>query len=147
MFFESNNILNLKYLADSYQNTKSYDKALVHYSLIYNISENDSIKNEVIIEISQNRLGVTAVLNDKKLGLFILPANNTFLHLFFFSAIKILPSWPIPIDIEDDTFNLDVNLIEKKITKKTKAIMPVHLCGKMADMKQLMKLSKKYKAR
>ena len=52
-FFESNNILNLKYLADSYQNTKSYDKAFVHYSLIYNISENDSIKNEVIIEMAK----------------------------------------------------------------------------------------------
>lgn len=59
-FFESNNILNLKYLADSYQNTKSYDKALVHYSLIYNISENDSIKNEVIIEMAK-----TYILQEK----------------------------------------------------------------------------------
>ena len=52
-FFESNNILNLKYLADSYFNTKSYENALVHYSLIYNISRNDSIKNEVIIEMAK----------------------------------------------------------------------------------------------
>ena len=59
-FFESNNILNLKYLADSYQNTKSYDKALVHYSLIYNISKNDSIKNEVIIEMAK-----TYILQEK----------------------------------------------------------------------------------
>tara|TARA_B100001094_G_scaffold241565_1_gene237429 strand:- start:1685 stop:2515 length:831 start_codon:yes stop_codon:yes gene_type:complete len=59
-FFESNNILNLKYLADSYQNTKSFDKALVHYSLIYNISKNDSIKNEVIIEMAK-----TYILQEK----------------------------------------------------------------------------------
>tara|TARA_B100001564_G_scaffold184086_1_gene154717 strand:+ start:2628 stop:3458 length:831 start_codon:yes stop_codon:yes gene_type:complete len=59
-FFESNNIINLKYLADSYQNTKSFDKALVHYSLIYNISKNDSIKNEVIIEMAK-----TYILQEK----------------------------------------------------------------------------------
>ncbi len=59
-FFESNNILNLKYLADSYQNTKSFDKALVHYSLIYNISKNDCIKNEVIIEMAK-----TYILQEK----------------------------------------------------------------------------------
>ena len=59
-FFESNNIINLKYLADSYQKIKSYDKAIVHYSLIYNIAKNDSIKNEVIIEMTK-----TYILQEK----------------------------------------------------------------------------------
>ena len=59
-FFESNNIINLKYLADSYQKIKSYDKALVHYSLIYNVAKNDSIKNEVIIEMTK-----TYILQEK----------------------------------------------------------------------------------
>ena len=39
---------------------------------------------------------------------------------------------------------MDVNLIEKKITKKTKAIVPVHFTGYMTDMRTLMPLSKKY---
>jgi dTDP-4-amino-4,6-dideoxygalactose transaminase len=52
---------------------------------------------------------------------------------------------PVFVDIEPETFNIDVNQIEKKITKKTKAIIPVHLFGQMADMAQIMKIAKKYK--
>ena len=44
----------------------------------------------------------------------------------------------------DDTFCIDTNLIEKAITKKTKAIMPVHFTGSMPDMEKLSKISKKY---
>ena len=60
-------------------------------------------------------------------------------------AILYIGAKPVPIDIEDDTFNLDVNLIEKKITKKTKAILVVHLFGHPADMDKILSLSKKYK--
>ena len=44
----------------------------------------------------------------------------------------------------DDTFCIDANLIEKAITKKTKAIMPVHFTGSMPDMEKLKKISKRY---
>ena len=40
---------------------------------------------------------------------------------------------------------MDVNLIEKKISKKTKAIVPVHFTGYMTNMPALMKLSRKYR--
>jgi perosamine synthetase len=52
---------------------------------------------------------------------------------------------PIPIDIDPETWQMDVRLIEKKITKKTVAIMPVHLFGQPVDMDPIKKISKKYK--
>ena len=47
-------------------------------------------------------------------------------------------------DIEKNGFNIDPKLIEKKITKKTVGIIAVHLYGYPADMKEIMRLSKKY---
>ena len=52
---------------------------------------------------------------------------------------------PVFVDIEQDTFNIDPAKIEKAITKKTKAILPVHLFGQTADMDEIMRIAKKYK--
>lgn len=49
------------------------------------------------------------------------------------------------VDVEPDTGLISVEAIEKAITKKTKAIIPVHLYGQMADMKAIAKLAKKHK--
>lgn len=48
------------------------------------------------------------------------------------------------IDVGKD-FNMNVDLIEKAITKKTKAIVPVHLNGRMCNMEKIMNIAKKYK--
>jgi len=52
---------------------------------------------------------------------------------------------PIFVDVEKNTFNIDISKIEKKITKKTKAIMLVHVLGTSTQMDKLMKLANKYK--
>jgi len=52
---------------------------------------------------------------------------------------------PILVEVEPKTGNIDSNLIEKLITKKTKAIIPVHLYGQMCDMKKINKIAKKHK--
>ncbi len=52
---------------------------------------------------------------------------------------------PIFVDVEPDTWNLNPALIEKKITKRTKAIMPVHIYGHPCDMDSIIALAKKYK--
>lgn len=52
---------------------------------------------------------------------------------------------PIFTDIEKDTWCIDPLKIEEKITKKTKAIMPVHLYGNPCAMKEIMNIAKKYK--
>ena len=51
---------------------------------------------------------------------------------------------PIPIDIEKETWQMDVNKIEEKINKNTKAIMVVHLFGRLVDMDPVLQISKKY---
>ena len=72
------------------------------------------------------------------------------------SVILMTGAKPVFVDIKDGRcgdclcennsgcFNINTNLIEDKITKKTKAIMVVHLFGKSADMNEIKKLSKKY---
>ena len=51
---------------------------------------------------------------------------------------------PIFVDIKED-LNIDENKIEKKITKKTKAIVPVHWSGRICNMKKIIEIAKKYK--
>ncbi len=60
------------------------------------------------------------------------------------SVIHRLGAKPVFVDIEADTYNLDPNLIEAAITPKTKAIMPVHLFGQVADMDPIMAIAKKH---
>jgi len=52
---------------------------------------------------------------------------------------------PVFVDIELDTFNIDASKIEKAVTKRTKAIIPVHLFGQMVEMDEIMKIAKRYK--
>jgi len=59
-------------------------------------------------------------------------------------AISLLGAVPVFVDIEPSTFNLDVSLIEQKITKKTKAILPVHLFGQASDMEAIQALAQKH---
>ena len=59
------------------------------------------------------------------------------------SAIVNVGATPILVDVAKD-FNINVDLIEEAITAKTKAIMPVHLSGFMADMPRVMKIAEKY---
>lgn len=60
------------------------------------------------------------------------------------NAIKYCNATPVFIDSEWETWNLDPTKIEAKITKKTKAIIVVHLYGHPADMTPILKLAKKY---
>ena len=52
---------------------------------------------------------------------------------------------PVFVDIEETTFNIDPSLIEQAITKKTKAILPIHIFGQSAEMDEIMRVAKKYK--
>jgi perosamine synthetase len=51
---------------------------------------------------------------------------------------------PVLVDAEPETWNIDVNQIEEKITEKTKAIMPVHIYGHPCDMDPILKIAKKH---
>jgi dTDP-4-amino-4,6-dideoxygalactose transaminase len=59
-------------------------------------------------------------------------------------AISYRGAVPVFIDINPDTFNMDVSKIEAAITKKTRAILPVHLYGQSVEMDELMRIAKKH---
>ncbi len=86
------------------------------------------------IKLSLKVLGI-------KSGDHVITAANTFVATV--GAIRELGAVPIFIDC-DDSFCMNVDLIEKKITNKTKAIVPVHFTGYMTNMIKLNKIAKKY---
>ncbi len=67
-------------------------------------------------------------------------------YSFFATAgvVSRLHAVPVFVDIDEKTFNLNVNEVELKISKRTKAIIPVHLYGQSADMDPLVKISRKH---
>ncbi len=77
------------------------------------------------------------------------PKNEIITTPFTFIAtaevIVNLGAKPVFVDIEPQTFNIDSSKIEKKITQRTKAIIPVHLFGQMVEMDKIMKIAKKHK--
>jgi len=60
-------------------------------------------------------------------------------------AIALRGAKPVFVDIDPETFNINTKQIEAVISKKTKAILPVHLYGHPADMDPIMELANKYK--
>uniref|UniRef100_A0A7V4E4R7 DegT/DnrJ/EryC1/StrS family aminotransferase n=1 Tax=candidate division WOR-3 bacterium TaxID=2052148 RepID=A0A7V4E4R7_UNCW3 len=65
---------------------------------------------------------------------------------FFATAetIAILGAKPVFVDIEDETLNIDVTKIEEKITKRTKAILPVHIFGQGAKIEKILEIARSY---
>ncbi|MFH1355582.1 MAG: DegT/DnrJ/EryC1/StrS aminotransferase family protein, partial [bacterium] len=61
------------------------------------------------------------------------------------TAIMHTGAKPVFVDVEEETGNLNAALIEKALTKKTKAILPVHLYGHMCDMQAISKIARKHK--
>ena len=60
------------------------------------------------------------------------------------NAILFCGAKPVFCDIDPKTYNIDTNKIEKLITKRTKAILPVHLYGQPADFKPIMEIAEKH---
>lgn len=78
-----------------------------------------------------------------KAGDEVITANFTYVATA--EVIGLLGLTPVLVDVYPDTFDIDIEAIEKNITPKTKAIVPVHLFGQCADMERIMALAKKHK--
>src|SRR3954467_7666685 len=71
----------------------------------------------------------------------IVPSNT---YIATWLAVTQVGAQVVPVEPDLRTYNIDPQAIEKAITKKTKAIMPVHLYGQTADMQLILQLAKKY---
>ncbi len=67
-------------------------------------------------------------------------------YTFIASSACVLNALSIPVfvDIEPETYNIDPNLVEEKITDRTRAILPVHFGGNIADMTRLTNIARKH---
>ena len=72
----------------------------------------------------------------------VITAANSFIATS--EAITMTGAKVIFVDCDNDTYNIDVKKIEKAITKRTKAIIPVHLYGQPADMDPILEIAQKY---
>lgn len=90
----------------------------------------------------------TDALQIAMMGLGLKPGDEVITADFTFAAtvevIALLQLTPVLVDVYPDTFNIDVEAIERAITPKTKAIVPVHLFGQCANMDAIMGLAKKH---
>ena len=72
----------------------------------------------------------------------VITTPNTFIATA--EAISCCGAKPVFVDINEQTYNLDPDNLESVITPKTKAVIPVHLFGQMADMDRIMQIAQKY---
>jgi dTDP-4-amino-4,6-dideoxygalactose transaminase len=70
--------------------------------------------------------------------------TTTFTFIATAEVIALLKLTPVLVDVDPDTFNIDPDAIERAITPKTKAIVPVHLFGQCADMDRIMAIAEKH---
>jgi UDP-2-acetamido-2-deoxy-ribo-hexuluronate aminotransferase len=80
-------------------------------------------------------------LNLKRGDEVIVPS---FTYVATAEVMALLDLTPVMVDVDPHTFNITVDIIEKAITPRTKAIVPVHLFGQSADMESIMALAQKH---
>jgi len=73
----------------------------------------------------------------------VITVPNTFIATA--EAITYCGAKPVFIDIDEETYNMNPALLERAITPRTKAVIPVHLYGQMADMDPIMEIARKHK--
>ena len=90
----------------------------------------------------------TDALQIAMMGLGLKAGDEVITADFTFAAtvevIALLGLTPVLVDVEPNTFNIDVEAIKKVITPKTKAIVPVHLYGRPANMEAIMQIAKEH---
>ena len=90
----------------------------------------------------------TDALQIAMMALGLQPGDEVICPAFTYVAtaevIGLLGLKPIMVDVDSDTFNIEVDGLEKYLTSRTKAIVPVHLYGQAADMEKIVHFAKKH---
>jgi UDP-2-acetamido-2-deoxy-ribo-hexuluronate aminotransferase len=101
-----------------------------------------NVKHVIACANGTDALQIAMMALDLKQGDEIL--LPVFTYVATAEVIALLGLTPVMVDVEPETFCIDIKLIESKITEKTKAIVPVHLFGQCANMDEIKKLALKY---
>ena len=102
------------------------------------------VKSKYAIAVNSGTAALQAALHalDIKKGDEVLVPSFTFVATA--NAVVSTGAKPIFVDILKENYTIDPNDLEKKINKKTRAIIPVHLYGNVANIERLSEISKKY---
>lgn len=125
------------------------------------VNNTSFILGKEVVEFEQNFAGYveakdavgvasgTAALHLSLLACGVGPGDEviTTAHTFMATAepISQINAKPVFVDIESDTYNIDANLVEKAITPRTRAILPVHLYGQPSRLDDLLEVARRHK--
>ncbi|MFM9984351.1 MAG: DegT/DnrJ/EryC1/StrS family aminotransferase [Flavobacteriales bacterium] len=143
-------------LAGQYQKIKpEVDKALLDVvqstafiggpvvkSFQENLEKYTGIKHVIPCANGTDALQIAMMALDLQPGDEVITASFTYVATA--EVIALLKLKPVLVDVNPETFNIDVKAIERAISPKTKAIVPVHLFGQCADMEAILGLAKKH---
>ncbi|MCT4566313.1 MAG: dTDP-4-amino-4,6-dideoxygalactose transaminase [Maledivibacter sp.] len=107
------------------------------------IEERLNTKKALMTTSCSSALDMSSILLDLKEGDEVIMPSYTFVSTA--NSVILRGAKPVFVDIEENTLNIDINRIEEKITKNTKAIYPVHYAGVSCDMDKLLEIAKTYK--
>ncbi len=107
-----------------------------------NLEKYLDVKHVIPCANGTDALQVAMMALGLKPGDEVITANFTFIATA--EVIALLGYTPVLVDVDPHTFNIDIKAIERAITPKTKAIVPVHLFGQSADMEAVMELAQKH---
>lgn len=143
-------------LTEQYQNLKAeimpaLDEVMSNAHFI--LGDNVKKLEKDVAEYSNAKYGIgvangSDALNIALLACGIKPGDEVIVPSFTFfataGAVARIGAVPVFVDIDPKTFNIDPAMIEKAITPKTKAVIPVHLYGQMADMDRIKEIADKH---
>ncbi|HQQ12029.1 MAG TPA: DegT/DnrJ/EryC1/StrS family aminotransferase [Bacteroidales bacterium] len=107
-----------------------------------NLEKYLGVKHVIPCANGTDALQIAMMALDLKPGDEVITTSFTFIATA--EVIALLQLTPVLVDVDPDTFNIDPEAVEKAITPKTKAIVPVHLFGQCADMDRLMEIADKH---
>ena len=115
------------------EHVKSFQKELANYL---------GVKHVITCANGTDALQISMMALGLKPGDEVITPSFTYIATA--EVIGLLGLKPVFVDCDPKTFNISIEEVEKAITKKTKAIVPVHLFGQSSDMKSIMNLAKKH---
>jgi UDP-2-acetamido-2-deoxy-ribo-hexuluronate aminotransferase len=100
------------------------------------------VKHVIPCANGTDALQIAMMALDLKPGDEVITASFTYVATA--EVIGLLGLVPVLVDVDPDTFDIDLDALERNITPKTKAVVPVHLFGQCANMERLMAIAKKH---
>src|ERR1700759_2409778 len=101
-----------------------------------------NIKHVVPCANGTDALQIAMMALDLKPGDEVITPSFTYIATT--EVVALLRLKPVFVEVDKQTFNIDIESLRKAITPKTKAIVPVHLYGQSCDMEALMQVAKEY---